>query len=117
MKTPINAQTSASAKRSSFVRISYRPAVFLLIVMAAFAILHITTRYGFTSANAAERGPATPVLNLEWRHFGNNLANSRYQNVDQINPTNVAGLTPAWIFHTGVLDPEASLEVSPIMVD
>ncbi len=54
---------------------------------------------------------------LDWRYYGNDLANSRYQNVDQINPSNVAELRPAWVFHTEVLDDEASLEVSPIVVN
>jgi quinohemoprotein ethanol dehydrogenase len=54
---------------------------------------------------------------LDWPFYGNDLANTRYQNADQINLTNVSQLKPAWVFHTGVLDPEASLEVSPIVVN
>src|SRR3982074_2689434 len=54
---------------------------------------------------------------LDWQHYGNDLANTRFQDADQINPGNVSRLKPAWIFHTGVLDPEASLEVSPIVVN
>ena len=53
---------------------------------------------------------------VDWPLFGNDLANTRFQNVDQITPANVVGLRPAWVFHTGVLDPHASLEVSPIVV-
>ncbi len=65
----------------------------------------------------ASRAGAAPLPNLDWPYFGNDLANTRYQNVDQINPANVALLSPAWVFHTGVLDPKASLEVSPIEVN
>jgi PQQ-dependent dehydrogenase (methanol/ethanol family) len=54
---------------------------------------------------------------LNWTHYGNDLANTRFQDVDQINPSNVGRLQPAWVFHTGVLDPEASLEVSPLIID
>ena len=53
---------------------------------------------------------------VNWRYYGNDLANTRYQNVNQITPANVRALRPAWVFHTGVLDPKASLEVSPIVV-
>ncbi len=60
---------------------------------------------------------AAAAENLDWTHYGNDLANSRFQAADQINPSNVSRLRPAWIFHTGVLDPQASLEVSPIVAD
>ncbi len=60
--------------------------------------------------------PATPQ-NVDWRYYGNDQANTRYQNVDQINRDNVAKLKPAWVFHTGVLDPDSSFEASPIVVD
>ena len=55
--------------------------------------------------------------NLDWSHYGNDLGNMRFLDADQINPTNVAQLKPAWVFHTGVLDKGASLEVSPIVVN
>jgi alcohol dehydrogenase (cytochrome c) len=54
--------------------------------------------------------------NLEWRRYGHDLANSRFQNADQINSSNVNKLRVAWVFHTGVLDPGAELETSPIEV-
>ncbi len=55
--------------------------------------------------------------NVDWRHHGNDLANTRFQNVDQINPSNVGNLTVAWVFHTGVLDELAELQASPIVID
>jgi quinohemoprotein ethanol dehydrogenase len=55
--------------------------------------------------------------NLNWRYYGNNLANTRFQDVDQINPSDVASLKPAWVFRTGVLDPAASFEDSPIVIN
>jgi quinohemoprotein ethanol dehydrogenase len=65
--------------------------------------------------------PAAPALTapttLNWPFFGNDLANTRYQNVDQITSSNVAQLQPAWIFHTGILDDKTSFEVSPIVID
>ncbi|HET9790670.1 MAG TPA: PQQ-binding-like beta-propeller repeat protein, partial [Candidatus Angelobacter sp.] len=53
----------------------------------------------------------------DWPFYGKDLANTRFQDVDQINPGNVGGLKVAWVFHTGVLDPKAELEVSPIEVN
>jgi quinohemoprotein ethanol dehydrogenase len=55
--------------------------------------------------------------NLDWRYHGEGLSNQRFQDVDQINPSNVAKLKPAWIFHTGVSDPNMSMEMTPIVVD
>src|SRR6516225_143459 len=53
----------------------------------------------------------------DWPNHGKDLANTRFQNLDQINPGNVRNLQVAWVFHTGVLDPLAELEASPIEVD
>ena len=53
--------------------------------------------------------------NVNWLSYGNDLANTRFQNLDQINPKNVQNLKVAWVFHTGVLDPLAELQASPIV--
>ena len=56
--------------------------------------------------------------NVDWQYNGNTLDNQRFQDVDQINPHNVAKLKPAWIFHTGVLgDPQMAMEMTPIVVN
>lgn len=54
---------------------------------------------------------------LDWPRYGNDLSNTRYQDVDQINPSNVANLQVAWVFHTGVLDPKTDFETSPVEVN
>lgn len=54
---------------------------------------------------------------LDWPHYGRDLANTRFLDADQINRSNVHKLKVAWVFHTGVLDPLAELQVSPIQVD
>jgi quinohemoprotein ethanol dehydrogenase len=54
---------------------------------------------------------------VNWPYYGNDLSNSRYQNIDQINPANVSELKPAWIFHTGISDPNMSMEMTPIVID
>ncbi len=54
---------------------------------------------------------------LNWAYNGNDVYNSRFQNIDQINPTNVSQLKPAWTFHTGISDPNMSMEMTPLVVD
>jgi alcohol dehydrogenase (cytochrome c) len=55
---------------------------------------------------------------VNWPYYGNDVSNSRYQNIDLINPSNVSQLKPAWTFHTGYLnDPNMSMEMTPIVVD
>jgi len=54
----------------------------------------------WASGTSAEREHG----NHDWPNHGKDLANTRFQNLDQINPTNVKNLQVAWVFHTGVLD-------------
>jgi quinohemoprotein ethanol dehydrogenase len=55
---------------------------------------------------------------LNWSYNGNDLSNSRYQNIDQINLTNVSQLKPAWTFNTGVIgDARMSMEMTPIVIN
>lgn len=55
--------------------------------------------------------------NTDWRYYGNDLLNRRYQNIDQINASNVSQLKPAWVFHTREIDGHESSEASPIEID
>jgi quinohemoprotein ethanol dehydrogenase len=57
---------------------------------------------------------------LDWPYYGADLYNTRFANIDQINPTNVSQLKPAWTFHTGVLPadhPRLTMEMTPLVVD
>src|SRR6266487_6632738 len=110
MKTSINFSIWASAKKRWIAGFISRPLILLLAITAVLIL-------GDTEIRKTAFLQATETPNLDWPYYGNDLANSRYQNVDLINPSNVAQLVPAWVFHTGVLDPEASLEVSPIVVN
>ena len=65
----------------------------------------------------AKAGGEEERENLDWRHYGKDIANTRFQDVDQVNPSNVKNLQVAWVFHTGVLDPAGALPVSPIVAD
>jgi quinohemoprotein ethanol dehydrogenase len=54
---------------------------------------------------------------LDWPYYGNDISNSRFQNIDQISLSNVSELKPAWTFHTGVFDPNMSMEMTPLVVN
>src|SRR5580692_3241124 len=54
---------------------------------------------------------------LNWSYYGNDVSNSRYQDIDQINPSNVSQLKQAWTFHTGISDPNMSMEMTPLVVN
>jgi quinohemoprotein ethanol dehydrogenase len=54
---------------------------------------------------------------LNWAYYGNDVSNSRYADIDQINPSNVSQLKPAWIFHTGIFDPAMAMEMTPIVIN
>jgi PQQ-dependent dehydrogenase (methanol/ethanol family) len=55
---------------------------------------------------------------LDWSNYGNDVSNSRFQSIDQINPSNVSQLKPAWTFHTGFLsDPAMSMEMTPLVIN
>jgi glucose dehydrogenase len=81
----------------------------LLVATAAVFLLGAAVSFAVLAAPAGKK-------NLEWPFYGHDLANTRFQNADEINPSNAAELRVAWVFHTGVLDPNAELEVSPIEV-
>jgi len=110
---------SASSILESLVRnvrsaVGQRPAVRnLILIVAAVALCFGIALYFGAPPISAEREHA----NHDWPNHGNDLANTRFQNLDQINPHNVNKLQVAWVFHTGVLDPLAELEASPIEVD
>jgi quinohemoprotein ethanol dehydrogenase len=54
---------------------------------------------------------------LNWSYNGADVYNSRFADIDQINPSNVSQLKPAWTFHTGVSDPNMSMEMTPLIVN
>lgn len=58
---------------------------------------------------------ATPPADSNWPAYGGDLSNSRYADLDQITPKNASRLKVAWIFHTGVLGAQTSLETSPVV--
>src|SRR5579871_4713321 len=56
------------------------------------------TRFAITLAFVFSAAGGT---GKEWRYWGGDAGGTRYSTLDQINTTNVARLSPAWIYHTG----------------
>src|SRR6267143_30149 len=77
-----------------------------LLIIGAFALWLLPSRVSATSPR-----------NVDWPNHGNDLHNTRFQDVDQINKSNVRSLRPAWVFHTKVLDPLSELQASPIVIN
>ena len=96
------------------VRSRHRTLVTAGVASAVLAMLALSPAAGASATPSTATGVPHTV---DWRYYGNDLANTRFQNVDQINPSNVTSLQPAWVFHTGVVDPKASFEASPIVVN
>src|SRR5947207_1442297 len=102
-------ETMARNLRSAMGR---RPPTVNIFLIVAAATLCLSVALYFAATRAAAERP-----NHDWPHHGNDLANTRFQDLDQISPSNVNKLQVAWVFHTDVLDPLAELEASPIEVD
>jgi quinohemoprotein ethanol dehydrogenase len=54
---------------------------------------------------------------VDWPYHGADLYNSGFADIDQITPANVAQLKPAWIFHTGISEPNMAMEMTPLVVN
>jgi PQQ-dependent dehydrogenase (methanol/ethanol family) len=72
---------------------------------------------GSRGVSATKEVTATAPTTLAWPRYGFDLSNRRYVDIDQINPSNVAQLKPAWVFHTTVMNDFTSFESQPIVVD
>jgi quinoprotein glucose dehydrogenase len=71
-----------------------------------------------TGLVAGLRGQAGVRPEGEWRSYGNDVANTRYSPLDQINRGNFDSLEVAWRFKTDALGPtpEYNYETTPLMV-
>lgn len=79
------------------------------IAIATFFLLSVLFTPAITQTTTADR--------LDWPFYGNDPGNMRFVNVDQINPSNVSTLQPAWIFRKNVMSENTSFESQPIIVD
>ena len=67
--------------------------------------------------------PSATARAFRWSHWGGSAGGDRYAPIAQITKTNVAGLEPAWTFHTGALakgwntSDKLTFEATPLYVD
>src|SRR6202522_4743380 len=54
---------------------------------------------------------------VDWPYYGADVYNTRFADIDQITPSNVSELKPAWTFHTGVFDSNMTMEMTPLVIN
>src|ERR1700760_4469351 len=68
----------------------------------------------------AAKAAAAPLPNeTNWLHYANDLSNTRYSPLDQIDAGNFDKLEPAWRFSTNALGPrlDADYQSTPLVVN
>ena len=70
------------------------------------------------AGQAKAQGAAAVPADTEWRHYANDLANTRYAPLDQINASNFNTLEVAWRFKTDSFGPrpESQYECTPLLI-
>ena len=90
-------------------RFTWKVCSLVFAFVLAGSMLQSTAVHGSAAPDAANT--------LDWASYGNDLGQMRYVNSDQINPSTVAQLQPAWIFHTNVMNKDTSFESQPLIVN
>lgn len=85
----------------------------VLLVCASAMLL---AAFNIPQLKAQDRDHQGPT-NLDWPYYGNDLANTRFQNVDQITTSNASHLQVAWVFHTHVKNKNEAFEGTPLVVN
>ena len=67
-------------------------------------------------ASGALLAQSNAITTVNWPLHNLDLAGGRFSSMDQINASNVATLTPRWLFQTGVID-GVSNQTTPVIVD
>ncbi len=52
-----------------------------------------------------------------WNHSSGNIQSHRFTHLKQISKLNIKNLKPAWIHHSGEIEPTETVQTSPIFVD
>jgi quinoprotein glucose dehydrogenase len=80
--------------------------------------LLLSTAAGLVAARLPAMGQAAAAADTEWRNYANDLSNTRYAPLDQINASNFNKLELAWRFSTNSLGAtlDADYQSTPLMV-
>jgi len=89
----------------------------LLVRPTHFSFLWSMSKYAIALLCCAFSIEPLVAQTVNWPYNGADVFNSRYADIDQITPANVSTLKPAWIFHTGISDPNMSMEMTPIVIN
>jgi quinoprotein glucose dehydrogenase len=91
------------------------PALVGSLLVAGTTIMTQNAESGLPSAKPVAIQAGAPT---DWRHWGNNLAGTKFAAIDQINPGNVGGLRLAWRYDSDIKPGKlVSLEAAPLAVD
>lgn len=91
------------------------PAITSLAIIGVAVVRTQTAESGLPSAARVAVAPEAPT---DWRHWGNNLAGTRYAAIDQINLGNVGSLKQVWHYASDIkAGALRSLEAPPLAVD
>lgn len=88
-----------------------------LPTVALLAVGAVSLPQGFAAPDdpSAPRTPSGGKAG-EWRHYGQDLAGTRFSRLSQLTPANVGNLKQAWVYHTGATK-GMGFEATPLMVD
>jgi quinoprotein glucose dehydrogenase len=98
------------------VRFRWIAAACIVLIASAVLVSKIGSRDD--SDVALDLAPAVPgnISDGDWPVYGRDPGGMRYSPLADIQPQNVAELKVAWTFHTGLSDPRAMLEVTPLKI-
>jgi quinoprotein glucose dehydrogenase len=99
-------------------------AIWICAVIALVAATAMGTTLAHVGAVAAQYSPvpetAGTAMAGDWRNYGNDTAGTRYSELTQVNPSNVARLKLAWSFRTGDIAKPGqgyNFEATPLKID
>jgi quinoprotein glucose dehydrogenase len=99
-------------------------AIWICAVIALVAATAMGTTLAEVGAVAAQYSPvpetAGTAMAGDWRNYGNDTAGTRYSELTQVNPSNVARLKLAWSFRTGDIAKPGqgyNFEATPLKID
>ena len=93
-----------------------RSTVGFVVIAAAFGSGHLRPTAAAQRAATSQASPLPAGRSVNWALHNLDLAGSRYSAMDQITRSNVATLSPRWLFQYGIID-GVSNQTTPVVVD
>jgi len=122
--TPFAQRGLNSGPPPLFGKLTLRPASTAVWICAVIALIAATATLTHVGPVTAQYLPARQTAGAatagDWRNYGNDTAGTRYSELAQLNPGNVARLKLAWSFRTGDIAKPGqgySFEATPLKID